>query len=806
MNQNNIFTNNNYNHEDSEEEGFLSRTGNKISSFISKIRHSINPFRKFSYTQNPYDLNSQNDPSNYLNSVKMPNNNFTEKQDLRNVGYSSEFQRNNNFGQFQKCINNDQNENENEKSYLTMDNLLNLFPNLRPEIFKDFKRPIYMPNEQIFQEAKKYVYQNLVNQYLILEPKTDINNFVEKAIVQAIQLVNKHNIDEQYEFLINRKKCNYKIIVDVPEIIKNYNDKKKKSLLIKDTNNENESVSNDIKKEMINKLSYNLYFNKKDKEPIYDLNNENRVICRTPKTKRSYIEGIIENKLNYEYLCPNDKLIIKIFQDCLAFRENEIRKYEKVIEVTNNMFKFICNENEKLKNELSQKNLKLDNFTKENALKTLQNKDYEKQINDYKKQISTLNNNQKKNKFYNLQKTNFNTNYIINNNNLIKANSNNNAYDIKTNINNNISNILSNTNNNKSNNINNNNNLGDVSLFEKFENKITESNNHSQNIVLTLKKPFENKENIFTFGNKKEISDDKGNIFENNNSSKSIFPNLKNEKEINNKKDSSFLLNLNNQVIDNNLNLTNNNKQSDEKKEFILFNSTPKDKSNEVKIQNQNQKELNIFAASSEAKNNNNKKEEEEQKKESNIFSSIAYNIDKSSDKQNNEKKEINIFTSSSGKNDINKNNIFIQNNQQEDEKKYQNIETKTEKIVNTNKKEINEIKEKEKELIINSENKEKEIKGNEKKEESNIKINPFTVNNNLEENKKEENKSNEEIKKETNLNNPNNPFLTAPSVSANIKNEFNYDLIKKNAEKNTNLNDTNNQNVSICTTENTNQ
>ena len=244
MNQLNIFTNNNQEEENSDEEGVISRTGKTISSFFSTIKNSINPFKRKSYTQNPYDLYSSNDPIHYINSqnqnqnysftqnnnnnyqnpinqknnLNINNNNFESNSFTQN--YNNDCQKpinqinsalNNNYFESNQNNNIINNEEPNEEdSYFSMENIFTIFPNIKNEIFKDFKRPIYMPNENFFQEAKKFVYENLVKKYKILKPKTNINNFIEKAIILSIQLINKQNIDMHYDFLVNKKNCNYK--------------------------------------------------------------------------------------------------------------------------------------------------------------------------------------------------------------------------------------------------------------------------------------------------------------------------------------------------------------------------------------------------------------------------------------------------------------------------------------------------------------------------------------------------------------------------------------------------------------------
>ena len=57
--------------------------------------------------------------------------------------------------------------NQEEDNYFSVEDLCKVSPHLKNEIFKDIQRPSYIPNEQIFQESKKYVYENLVKKYKI---------------------------------------------------------------------------------------------------------------------------------------------------------------------------------------------------------------------------------------------------------------------------------------------------------------------------------------------------------------------------------------------------------------------------------------------------------------------------------------------------------------------------------------------------------------------------------------------------------------------------------------------------------------
>jgi hypothetical protein len=231
----------------------------------------------------------------------------------------------NNYEDYENIYNNninnyDRNEgiSQEEDNYFSVEDLCKVSPHLKNEIFKDIQRPSYIPNEQIFQESKKYVYDNLVKKYKILKPKINEKNFGESVILLAIQLVNKYNIDAHYEFLVNQKKCNYKLIVNVPEIIKKYYTNKAKVLFYKDLNESSESISYDLNKELLNKFSNGLFNNEKNQNEIVDYSSK-KFICRTPKTKRNYITSLFECNFNYDYLCPNDKVKCQIYKECLMF-------------------------------------------------------------------------------------------------------------------------------------------------------------------------------------------------------------------------------------------------------------------------------------------------------------------------------------------------------------------------------------------------------------------------------------------------------------------------------------------------------
>ena len=77
MSQNQYDNNRTYSpyEEDNEEEGIISKTGTFLSSLFYKVVNSINPFKSRKYVQNPYDIDSSNDPCKHLNYVDTINNN-----------------------------------------------------------------------------------------------------------------------------------------------------------------------------------------------------------------------------------------------------------------------------------------------------------------------------------------------------------------------------------------------------------------------------------------------------------------------------------------------------------------------------------------------------------------------------------------------------------------------------------------------------------------------------------------------------------------------------------------------------------
>ena len=109
-----------------------------------------------------------------------------------------------------------------------------------------------MINEEVYQQAINYVLENLLEKYKILKPNINDRIFVESAILSAILLVNQYNIEKHYDFLINSNKHNYKLIVDVPELLKKYYTNQSISDINSNINDSLEYLSFDLKKEVFN--------------------------------------------------------------------------------------------------------------------------------------------------------------------------------------------------------------------------------------------------------------------------------------------------------------------------------------------------------------------------------------------------------------------------------------------------------------------------------------------------------------------------------------------------------------------------
>ena len=731
-----------YDYEDDEDEGILSKTGSFVSSLFFKIANTINPFKSQKYVHNPYDINAANDPCNHLNYIDNLNRSQTNPIYFGNNNYEdySNININNNIPQNQ--ISNDNND-----DYLTVQDLCNVSPHLFDEIYKDIKRPPYIPNEEYFQKAKKYVYDNLVKKYKIIKPKFNDKIFGESVILLAVQLTNKYNIEKHYDYLVNnRSKCEYKLNIDVPEIIKNYYSNKAKVLFHEDILENSEKINQDINKELLSKFSYGLF---NEKNIGNDINsNEKKIICRTPKTKRNYITFLLENK-DYDSLLPNDRLRCQMYRECLLHRENELRNYARVVEVTNNMFKYICNQNEKLKEVIKEKEQKIEEFSKQIVLSRIKESEKDKQIEDYLKEINDLKNKQK-NSFESLAKNDS----IINQSKNIIAPIN-----------------LSPNNNND--NINNNN-------------------------IFTMKKPIESN-NFFSFGNQNNSKSSEKTPAFNNSQSNSDFS--KSKKKLNS---NSFLV-LNTHEINNSL-IKEEEKENEEKQEPKLFgflNSDDKKEENVNKtdeIKNEKNEEKNdkvnfgvINSNNSKTKlfninNDNNDKKQEEQISNNNIN-----NI--------NLKSSINIFdTNKDNKNDNNTENKSITlfgfknpENKNENDDKNKKEEEKKE-----NAKQKENDKEKENQKLI------KEIINEQKKEEENKPKeaidNPFKINppekNEIKNEPKKEIKFEQIIPKET-LNNPSNPFLSAVNIKTNEVFSVNSLNEVKEKQKNNDISDiTSNRNT----------
>ena len=179
--------------------------------------------------------------SSFLNPNNNNNNNNRKKQNINknNQIYLGD----NNYIEYPELE--DEQDIEINNVFFTVEDLYIASPHLKKEIFKDIKRPSYIPNEELFQKSKKYVffyqiiiyiskkyvYDNLVKKYKIMKPKISNKIFGESILLLAIQLTNKYNIEKHYDFLVNNNKnCAYRLEVDVPAIVKKYYTNKAKTL------------------------------------------------------------------------------------------------------------------------------------------------------------------------------------------------------------------------------------------------------------------------------------------------------------------------------------------------------------------------------------------------------------------------------------------------------------------------------------------------------------------------------------------------------------------------------------------------
>ena len=651
MNQHNFNRNPNYSkfeEDDDEEDGFLSRTGTFISSVFKTVVNSINPFNARRYVQNPYDLNSLNDPINNLNYLDNLNNNNNRPSNFNNSD--------NNLNRSTQIYLGDNNYEEDlniNLDFFTVEEFCNASPRLKDEIYKDIKRPNYIPNEELFQKAKKYVYDNLVKKYKIMKPKINDKIFGESVILLAIQLTNKYNIEKNYEFLVNSRRIpNYRLEINVPEIIKNYYTNKAKTLYHEDFEENSEEIYNNVNKELINNFSQGAVFGKNEQNfgnnNVNNSERENRLICRTPKTKRNYITCLFENKYNYDYLCPNEKVQCQIYKQCLLHKENELRNYARVIEATNNMFKMLCKENDKLRDIIEQKEKKIEKYAEEIILCKIKLNECQNKVNNYQEEIKNLKDNSK-NYLSNLQNNPINNNLINNNNDNINSlqknspinkdisfgnsNSKSSAYTFKNPLEVQHENIFISVKKE-------NNDICNSQKTATFNNKDSQNysksnkNNNDSNILLSLnnqsidknesQNKSENKESeqknnmkFFSFSQSEGKKDEKENsnevnkvnpfiISENKKKINFVISQKSNEEE--NKNENNGLL-INNNVITDNNNLNKNNDNNSKPK--IIFGFIPEEKNENKELKFEDKKEtVNERKDNKENNKNENKKEE----------------------------------------------------------------------------------------------------------------------------------------------------------------------------------------------------
>ena len=237
-----------------------------------------------------------------------------------------------------------------------------------------------------------------------------------------------NNYSNFYDFLVNnRSNCEYRLNNDAAEKIKNYVSNKAKVLFQEDILENSRKLNQDINMELLNKFSNEL-FNKNEINFLNNNSNEKRIICRTPKTKRNYITFLLNNK-DYDSLLPNEKIQCQMYRECILHRENELKNYAKQVEITNNMFNYISNKDENLREVIKQKEEQIEEFSKEIVSAQIKGSEKDKKISDFQKEINELKNKEKNDIHINIKEPDNssnnndfkkNKNDIINNNDIFK--------------------------------------------------------------------------------------------------------------------------------------------------------------------------------------------------------------------------------------------------------------------------------------------------------------------------------------------------------------------------------------------------
>ena len=243
MNNKNIFIKKNFLQDSNMNQSLVSKTGNFFSSLFYKVINSINPFQNDSYYQNPYDLSGLNDPIKYL-----PNDDYSYNNSIDDYpSYHNRSSTSQNTSIIKEVPADD---------YMSIDEVFTFYPNIKKEVYKDYPRPIYIPNEEFFQRAKQFVYNNLVPKYQLLKPEAAGMDVGESMILLSIQLTNQKNIDSHYEYLVNQKNVKYQLFIDIPNVIKNFYEKRKKILFGSRNNQSDNSIIkiNDSNKKLENQI------------------------------------------------------------------------------------------------------------------------------------------------------------------------------------------------------------------------------------------------------------------------------------------------------------------------------------------------------------------------------------------------------------------------------------------------------------------------------------------------------------------------------------------------------------------------
>ena len=151
-----------------------------------KTSSKINPFLE-SFYRNIYEADELNDPINFFND------DIKKKSKIK-----SNLKNGNNYIPFG-----------------------NLPGEIKKNIFRKIRCPKHIPDQDLFEESKNFIFNRIVPKYRILIPSID-DIFINSIILLSIQWITKINIENYYEFSNNNANLNLITNIDVPTIINNY--------------------------------------------------------------------------------------------------------------------------------------------------------------------------------------------------------------------------------------------------------------------------------------------------------------------------------------------------------------------------------------------------------------------------------------------------------------------------------------------------------------------------------------------------------------------------------------------------------